>query len=143
MADTVFIPDDGIAGICGLLIASGAWWDGKKIRLFQNNITPSDASVIGDFTEATFTGYAAATIAAASFGAVTVASHVASSTYANVTFTRSTTGASQSLYGFYITDFGATKVYAAARFSAAPLVLTNSGDNIALTSQATTVQSVN
>ena len=127
-------------------VAASATWDGKLFRLYSNNITPSDASVVGDFTEMTtgsMPGYAAVTIAAASFGTVTVGSHIAGSSYPNVTFTRSTTGSAASAYGWYITDSGKTKVYAAARFASAPLTVTNAGDAIQLTQLSVTMQSVN
>lgn len=34
------------------------YYDGADLRLYSNNVTPSEISVIGDFTECTFTGYA-------------------------------------------------------------------------------------
>ncbi len=144
MADSVYIPDDGIKLALQELVASGGIWDGCKLRLFVNNITPSDASVIGDFTEAAagFPGYAAITLSAATWGAVTVTAHVAQSFYGSTpTFTRSSTGTPQNVYGWYVTDAGNTKVYAAARFSAAPLTVTNTGDNIQITALVASTRS--
>lgn len=40
------------------LIASGQFLDGLKIRLYKNDTTPNDASVLADFTTADYSGYA-------------------------------------------------------------------------------------
>ena len=39
------------------------------LRLFKNNITPSDTDTAGTYTEATFPGYAAITLTGASWNA--------------------------------------------------------------------------
>jgi hypothetical protein len=44
------------------------------LRLYSNNITPSDTDVTGTYTEATFPGYAAITLAGASWNAAAAGS---------------------------------------------------------------------
>ena len=144
MADTVFIQDDGIKGALNDLIASGAIWDGCTVRIYTNNYTPTDATLLSDLTQATWSGYSAIALSAANWGAVTVASHLASSPYTlTLAFTRSVTGTAVSNFGWYITDSGNSLLYAAARFATAPLVVTNAGDAIVLSNLKATLQSVN
>ena len=93
---------------------------GYHIRLFTNNFTPTTSTVVGDFTEATFTGYAA--IALSGWTAPTVASHVASTTANPATFTA--TGSFQSIYGWYVTDAAGDYV-CGGRDAAAPVVMSS------------------
>ena len=102
-----------------------------KIHLFKNNYTPLTTSVIGDFTESTFAGYAAASLT--TWPTPTVAAHVASMAAAAVTFTRSTTGATEAIYGYYVTDNASTVLLWAERDANAPINVTNSGDSYTVT----------
>lgn len=104
-----------------------------KMHLFQNNYTPLNTSVLGDFTEATFSGYTSQNIA--TWGVAAVAAHVGTITPAPLTFTRNSTGAGQTIYGYYVTDAGFTKLYWAERDPAAPVTLTNNGDSYTITAQ--------
>jgi len=49
------IADDVTTAVTGSLI-------GAQVGLFQNDITPLRTSVVGDFTQATYTGYALANV---------------------------------------------------------------------------------
>lgn len=100
-----------------------------KLRLYSNNLTPTNAQVIGDFTEATFTGYAAVTLSG--WTAASVAAHVASSTANPVTFTL--TAGTQSIYGWYITNAAGTVLYAAGRDAAAPVAMSLTVNNYQVT----------
>lgn len=115
-------------------VSSGHAWDGAIVRVFQNNITPDRSKVKSDFTVATFAGYADITLAHANFPAASVSGHVASTTYSTtLTWTRSTTGSSQTVYGIYVVNAADTKVIAAALFDAGPYTVTNSGDSFSET----------
>lgn len=57
----VIIPNASSLAILQELIATGNLLDGVKLRLFQNDFTPVPASVLADFTIATFTGFATST----------------------------------------------------------------------------------
>jgi hypothetical protein len=130
------IPDESLQyDLDQLLLASR--WATAKLRLYTNNITPSTSSVVADFTEATFTGYAAITLPA--WPASTLASHIATSAQASQTFT--ITSGSQNVYGWYITDSGGTHLLAAQRDPAAPVALSSTGTNTYSIQQSITAQS--
>jgi hypothetical protein len=76
------------------------------VKLFTNDpIDGLDQSQIdaldeGDFTEATFTGYAAANLTGGSW--TTTPGNPAAASYATQNFSRSATGAPQTIYGYYV-----------------------------------------
>jgi outer membrane lipoprotein SlyB len=102
---------------------SGILNSGLVMRLFTNNITPTNANVIGDFTEATFAGYSSQTLGA--WSAPSVTAHVGKVSGAALTFT--ITAGSQTVYGYYVTDAGNTKLYFAERDPNAPVALAATG----------------
>lgn len=106
---------------------------GYTLHLYTNNITPTTSSVVGDFTEAAFTGYAA--VALAGWTASAVAAHVASTTANPITFTAS--GAYQSIYGWYVTD-GAGDYVCGGRDAAAPVVMSATVNSYQVTLSLTT-----
>lgn len=106
-------------------IVAGAGFSTAKLRLFKNNVTPDNTKVIGDFTEATFSGYAAISLTGWSAAAVTA--HVAQSDPTAGTFT--ITSGTQAIYGWYVTDSGGTVLYWAQRDPSAPVTLDASGLN--------------
>lgn len=134
MADTIYENDDSLSRTLDSTTGKSASpIGGGTLRLFTAPTTVSQARVIGDFTEATFAGYAAVALATATWAAAAVSAHVASSLYgATVTFTRNATGAAQTIYGWYLTDAGNTKLYACALFGAGPYTVTNNGDAISV-----------
>ncbi len=94
-----------------------------KLRLFTNNYTPVEGSVVGSFTEATAAGYAAIELAGASW---TIASSIGVTTaeYAQQTFTLT---AASTNYGYYITNNDNSQVLWAERFSDAPHTIPSGG----------------
>lgn len=80
---------------------------GHSLRLYRNDVeagltsAQKDALVVGSFTEANFAGYAAVNLAGASW--VTTQNDPSVASYAQQTFTRSSTGAAQLIYGYYVT----------------------------------------
>jgi hypothetical protein len=76
---------------------------GQTLRLFQNNFSPTPASVLASFTEASYSGYAGLSLSAA-FGAPT---KIVDGEYqiasANQTFNGPASG-SQVVYGWYVSD---------------------------------------
>jgi hypothetical protein len=119
------IPDEGEEDMLDTLFAGD-----KSLRLFQNNFTPNNASVLLDFTVADFAGYANITLTGGSWTTTPGAPSVAA--YAEQTFTRTTTGAVQTIYGYYIVNAGGTKVWAYEKFATAQAV-TSAGDTIRVT----------
>jgi hypothetical protein len=109
-------------------------YDGAKVMLFKNNPTLSTSTVKADLTEADFAGYAQITLAAATFAAASVASHLASTTYGStLTWTRSTTGTAQTVYGMAVLNSAGTKIICVGNFDGGPYTVTNSGDAISET----------
>lgn len=106
-----------------------------KLHLYKTNVTPTTSSVLGDFTECDFAGYAAQSVV--TWGAASLAAHVAAIVAAANTFTRSTTGSGQTVYGYYVTDNGITILLWAELDPAAPITLTNSGDSYTVTLKLT------
>jgi len=103
-----------------------------KLRLYQNNYTPTEADDISDYTEATFSGYAAATIGtwnAATYGG---GEAEAEATTAH-TFTNSTGAVGNDIYGYYVTDSAGTVLYWAQRATSPPLSLQLAGEAVTIT----------
>lgn len=100
------------------------------LRLYSNNITPSDTDTTATYTEATFAGYAAITLTGASWNAAAAGSIAYS---AQQTFTRSTTGATENIYGYYCNQLSSTTLMYSERDASAPFAVTNSGDAIKIT----------
>ena len=99
------------------------------LRLFKNNITPSDTDVAGTYTEATFPGYAAITLTGASWNAPSGGTIAYG---AQQTFTCSGTS-TDDIYGYYVTQASSGTLLYSERDGAAPFAVRNSGDNIKLT----------
>ena len=99
------------------------------LRLYRNNITPSDTDVAGTYTEASFPGYAAITLTGASWNAASGGSIAYG---AQQTFTCSGTS-TDDIYGYYVTQAISGTLLYSERDGAAPFAVRNSGDNIKLT----------
>lgn len=112
------VMDQGLADYLSDLIAGGNF-STQKCRLYQNNHVPANTDVIGNYTESTFTGYAAVTVAG--WSAPVVAGHVGSTVASTITFTL--TAGTQNVYGAYLTNAGNTRLYAAQVDPNAPVVL--------------------
>lgn len=99
------IPDAGMKAMLELIIAGEA-----KVRLAKASITVDKDTVIGDFTEADFNGYAAATL---SWGSITIdGDNNAVSVAGDAVFTRGPSAGSNTIYAWYLTDSAGTVLYA-------------------------------
>jgi hypothetical protein len=96
------------------------------LHLFKNNITPASTMVLSDYTEATFTGYAAVTLSSANW-TVTAGGPTTVEYTSGVSFTCSGT-TSESVYGFYLTDALSSALMWSERFDDAPFVITYPND---------------
>lgn len=89
------------------------------MHLYQNDVTPTPALVLGDLTVATFTGYAGVDLAA--WGNPFLdAENMATILSPLATFRPTGTAIQNVIYGWYILDDGGLLV-AAGRFENAPL----------------------
>ncbi len=123
------IPNEG-----EIRLAERALSSNLELRLFVNNLTPVDASVLADFTEMSTHGYAAKTLTGGSWSVSTV-SGKAEASYAQQTFSF-TAATAVLVYGYYIVDTGAGKVVQAERF-ASPQTIELLGDAIRITPKIT------
>ena len=87
-----------------------------KLKIYTNDYTCVEGSVVGDFTEAVAAGYVAIELAGASWTVATVTG-TTTATYAQQTFTFT---AASTNYGYYVTNNAGSQVLWAERFSDAP-----------------------
>jgi len=99
------------------------------LRLYQNNITPSDTDTTATYTEANFTGYAAITLTGATWNAASGGTITYS---AQQTFTCSG-ASSNSIYGYYVTQTTSTILAWSERDALAPFAIANIGDAVKIT----------
>jgi len=86
------------------------------VKLFQNDVTPTRDTVIGDLDIATFTGYTSP--AAVVFGDPFINSEGNAEVLGGqVQFTQTGTTITNTVYGYYVTDTAGTKLLAAERFA--------------------------
>ena len=100
------------------------------LKLYSNNITPSDTDTAGTYTEATFAGYTAATLTGASWGSASGGTITYGS---QQTFTRSSTGTVENIYGYFVVQASSGTLVYSERDASAPFPVTNSGDAIKIT----------
>lgn len=101
------------------------------LRLYKSNTTPAETDTTATYTEADFAGYAAITLTGSSWSVSEGAPSSAS--YAEQTFTRSSTGSAQDVYGYFVTRTTSGRIAWAERFTGAPFTVTNNGDGIKVT----------
>lgn len=99
------------------------------LRLFKNNITPSDSDTAATYTEAVFPGYAAITLTGATWGAASAGTITYGS---QQTFTCSGV-ATDDIYGYYVTQVTSGVLMWSERDGAAPFAIRNSGDAVKIT----------
>ena len=100
------------------------------LKLYSSNTTPAEGDTAGTYTENTFTGYAAITLTGASWGTASGGTITYGS---QQTFTRSTTGSAENIYGYYVVQATSGTLVYSERDASAPFAVTNSGDAIKLT----------
>lgn len=100
------------------------------LKLYSNNITPSDTDTAATYTEATFTGYSAITLTGASWGAASGGTITYGS---QQTFTRSSTGTTENIYGYFVIQTTSTVLLYSERDASAPFAVTNNGDAVKIT----------
>lgn len=107
-----------------------------KLRLYQNNVTPSETSAVGDFTEATFTGYSEATLQSANW-TITQGNPTEAVYDAPLPFVSSAGSQNQQIYGYYVVGAVSGDLKWAERFPSLPGPIVNDQDTIAITPRIT------
>lgn len=124
----VVFPDVGEQRLLDRMTGKQTNVNAGSLKLFKNNLTPTAATVNGDFTEANFTGYASKTITAATWNAAVGISGKAYATYPNQLWTKSgATG--NDIYGWYHQD-STGALLACERFASAPISMNVDGENL-------------
>lgn len=112
-----YFPDAGLIWLLQQVAANNL-----KLRVFTNNITPSDNTILSGLTEAAWAGYAALTLTAGSWVSLGVSSHVGTLVYPACVFLN-TSGGPVTAYGWYMTDNAGTILVAVGLFDSAPVTL--------------------
>jgi len=120
---TLLVPDVGEVLLLSYALNKIAPGASVKLKLFTNDYTPVEGSVIASFTEAVAAGYAAIDLAMADW---TVETDTGVTTAAQPQKTFTFTAASTN-YGYYITDIAGTGLLWAERFDDAPHTIPSGG----------------
>lgn len=108
-------PDQGLVDLLTRMATASL-----QYHLYTNAATINRDTVLADLTEMAITGYAAVTVAAASFTLSGVASHIGSLLAAPISFNNAS-GSPADAYGYYVTAAGGTHLLAVAQFDSAPV----------------------
>ena len=107
---------------------------GMTLKLYKNNYTPVDASLLANFTEADFSGYAAASPVMGI--PVEVANKAVMQDTSSRTFTHNGGGTSNTVYGYFVLSNPGPDLVWAERFPAGITMAAN-GDQISIQLQFT------
>lgn len=129
----IIVPDVGKEAQLDLILA-----ENYTLRLFTNDVISGltdaqvDALTAGSFTEATFTGYSSKALTGGSWTTTPNPAESTVGTYAQQTFTRTSTGTPQVIRGYYVTRTtgGALRWF---EYFPGPITVTNNGESIPLT----------
>lgn len=103
-------------------------------HLYSNSFVPTDAMVIGDFTESTFPGYAGQSVTSGGWGSPS--DDGTCSTVASASQVYTATGASgESAYGYYVTDNADGALLFAELFVGGAVPLSTTGSSVTVIPQ--------
>lgn len=105
------------------------------LKLYQSNTTPAETDTAATYTEATWTGYSAATLTGSSWTVTPGAP--SSAAYAQQTFTSSAGSQNQANYGYFCVRATGGRIAWAERFPSGPYTIIDLNDNIKVTPQFT------
>lgn len=125
---TIRISDAWRATVMETLLNGGTGPPEFKFHAYENDLTPTPASVLVDFTECTITGYAAETVDNSGWG--NSGSSTGITIYANAPFIWALEEAGI-VYGYYVTDAGNSVLMWSQRFDS-PLVFGVLGGTITI-----------
>jgi hypothetical protein len=97
------------------------------LRLYRNDYIPVVGSVLANFSEANFPGYAAFTTNGNKWGAPVLQAGRATTQFPPVTWTMNAATGGNQIYGYYVTGGGGTGVVWAERDPGAPIPMTAVG----------------
>lgn len=107
------------------------------LKLFKNDYTPTESDAIGNYVEATFSGYANVALTGSSWVIGANTSGYSNAQFAVQTFTSDQAQTSNNIYGYFITANVASNTSGqlvwAERFTDGPYPISNNGDAIKVT----------
>jgi len=123
----LLVPDVGEVALLSDMLGNG---NNMTLKLYKTDVTPAEGDTAGSYTEADFTGYSAATLTRSVSGSTwatpSTASGTTSSEYNSGTpQTWTNTGASQTVYGYFVIDAIAGTLLWAEKFATARTLATN------------------
>lgn len=130
----LLIPNNGEGDGLSAFVNKSALSD-LIMRLYTNNITPAETDTAATYTETTFTGYSAKTLAGANW--TITEGNPTSAAYAMQQYTSSAGSQSVSIYGLFMTRATGGRIALAERFTSAPYSIVNNGDYIQVTPNIT------
>lgn len=95
-----------------------------RLRLFKNDFDPKKDSVLADFDDANYSGYAQQDIDPALWDDPVEVAGVARAAYGGGVFEFLSLSGSQDVYGYYVTDTAGALAIWGERFVGAPLTIT-------------------
>ena len=111
------------------LLTRALTYEGSKLKLYTNDYTATEATVIGGLTECAVAGYAAKALATGSWVVSTV-TNITTASYAEQEFAITT---AVSCYGYMVTNSAASVLLWVERFTGAPFTLPAGGGSIKVT----------
>lgn len=126
---TAIVAANGREQALRYLIGDTSTTEELRLRLFRNDVTPDEDSVTGDFTEATFTGYASVLLDTWTVTPGTVPEAV----HTLIDFVSSADQTAETIYGYYVVRVTSNDLVAAKRFTGAPYSVQYIGDAISVT----------
>jgi len=123
---TLIVPLSGEEKILKYMLNNESSLD-QVIHLYQNDISLSQTTVVGNFVELTASGYLPVTLSGGSWS-FSPGAQASTASYTEQTFTFTT---SATAYGYYVTTTSNDLLWA-ERFTNAPFVLPGSGGQVAI-----------
>lgn len=124
------VPDSG-EGVALQSITNKVIGGDLSLRLFMNDAMLSDANVLGDFQECTFTGYSRVQLVGANWGTPSPDTPTTIA-YPQVIFTVSATGPEQFVWGLLYVGF-LTNILFGVEKIAVPVRMATAGDRLRIT----------
>jgi hypothetical protein len=87
------------------------------VHLYQNDFAPAPGTVLADFTEADYSGYAAQTVTPATWPVFFQGISQVVAVGPGLVFTPTASTIANVIYGYYVTDSGGTRLLWAERFA--------------------------
>ena len=118
------VPNEGEAQMLAWIAAQNL-----QVKLFSNDVTPSETDTAANYTEVSGGGYAAKSLTSSDWTVTPGSPSSMTSTPQTWTFTAGV----GSIYGYFVVAAATGKLLWAERFTGAPFVMANNGDQIKAT----------